>query len=289
MHQIRYFLAVSRTLNVTQAAQECNVAQPSMTRAIKKLEDELGGELFRRERQRTHLTELGRMMLPLLQRCLEGAQEAKALAGSLQSGSYAPLQIGLSRTVDLAQLLQPLTELVRSLPGLELWIARGTAPEIAEWLESGAIELAIAGPLERSWERLNAWVLAKGRFALFVHPNHPWANRRAIEVESLEEQRLLTRPYCEQATLLDSALRRHGVEQPAKHEMAADADVLALLAANAGIAILPEDMRHPILAPPLALDGLDLEWTRCLYDVAGRQRSVAAAALIKLLRSAASA
>lgn len=87
MHQIRYFLAVSRTLNVTQAAQECNVAQPSMTRAIKKLEKELGGELFRRERQRTHLTELGRMMLPLLQRCLEGAKEAKALAGSLRHGS----------------------------------------------------------------------------------------------------------------------------------------------------------------------------------------------------------
>lgn len=151
MHQIRYFLAVSRILNVTQAAQECNVAQPSMTRAIKKLEKELGGELFRRERQRTHLTELGRMMLPLLQRCLEGAKEAKALAGSLRHGSYAPLQLGLSRTVDLGQLIKPLTELVRSLPGLELRIARGSAPEIAEWLEGGDIELALAGPLERSW------------------------------------------------------------------------------------------------------------------------------------------
>ncbi len=124
---------------------------------------------------------------------------------------------------------------------------------------------------------------------LFVHPSHPWANRRAAQVESLREQRLLARPYAEQAALLDSALRRHGVERPAKHEMADDADILALLEANAGIAILPEDVRHPTLAPPLTLDGLDLEWTRYLYDVAGRQRSVAADALIKLLRSAASA
>ena len=50
MHQVRYFLAVARTLNCTRAAEECNVAQPSLTRAIRQLEGELGGDLFRRER-----------------------------------------------------------------------------------------------------------------------------------------------------------------------------------------------------------------------------------------------
>ena len=50
MHQVRYFLAVTRTLNFTRAADECNVTQPSLTRAIKQLEGELGGDLFRRER-----------------------------------------------------------------------------------------------------------------------------------------------------------------------------------------------------------------------------------------------
>ena len=58
MHQVRYFLAVARTLNFTKAADDCNVAQPSLTRAIKQLEGELGGELFRRERP-VQLTELG--------------------------------------------------------------------------------------------------------------------------------------------------------------------------------------------------------------------------------------
>ena len=46
MHQVRYFLAVSRTLNFTRAAEQCNVAQPSLTRAIRQLESELGGDLF---------------------------------------------------------------------------------------------------------------------------------------------------------------------------------------------------------------------------------------------------
>ena len=62
MHQVRYFLALCETLNFTRAAQRCNVAQPSLTRAIKNLEEELGGPLFRRERNRTHLTDLGRLV-----------------------------------------------------------------------------------------------------------------------------------------------------------------------------------------------------------------------------------
>ena len=70
-HQIRYFLAVAKTLNFTQAAEECHVAQPSLSRAIRNLEEELGGELFRRERALSHLTELGKLMLPL-RRCGRG-------------------------------------------------------------------------------------------------------------------------------------------------------------------------------------------------------------------------
>jgi DNA-binding transcriptional LysR family regulator len=69
MHQVRYFLAVARTLNFTRAADECNVTQPSLTRAIKQLEAELGGDLFRRERP-AGLTELGQRMHPLLKQLL---------------------------------------------------------------------------------------------------------------------------------------------------------------------------------------------------------------------------
>ncbi len=84
MHQVRYFLAVARALNFTRAAEECNVTQPSLTRAIQKLEDELGGLLFRRERSLTHLTDLGRAVQPHLQRTYEAAEAAKALAGHVK-------------------------------------------------------------------------------------------------------------------------------------------------------------------------------------------------------------
>ena len=79
MHQVRYFLAVARTLNFTRAAEECHVAQPSLTRAIKLLEGELGGDLFRRERPHAMLTPLGERMFPLLKQCYDSAQSAREL------------------------------------------------------------------------------------------------------------------------------------------------------------------------------------------------------------------
>jgi DNA-binding transcriptional LysR family regulator len=66
IQQVRYFVALCETLNFTRAAERCNVTHPSLTRAIRQLEDELGGPLLHRERNRTHLTELGRLMRPYL-------------------------------------------------------------------------------------------------------------------------------------------------------------------------------------------------------------------------------
>src|SRR5512147_1498960 len=105
MHQIRYFLAVSRTLNFTRAAEECNVAQPSLTRAIKLLEFELGGDLFRRERPKTMLTPLGENMYPLLKQCYDSAQSARALAGMISDGEAGALKLAVSSGIELGMIL----------------------------------------------------------------------------------------------------------------------------------------------------------------------------------------
>jgi DNA-binding transcriptional LysR family regulator len=97
MHQVRYFLAVATELNFTRASETCHVSQPSLTRAIKLLEEELGGPLFHRERANTHLTELGLMVRPHLQAMYDESRATKRLAGLhpaeetvLRSASCAP-------------------------------------------------------------------------------------------------------------------------------------------------------------------------------------------------------
>src|ERR1700730_9652532 len=86
MHHIRYFLALSETLNLTKAAERCNVSQPALSRAIKALETELGGEFLRRDPTLSQLTDLGQRMLHIMRQCSETALAAKMAAASIRKG-----------------------------------------------------------------------------------------------------------------------------------------------------------------------------------------------------------
>jgi DNA-binding transcriptional LysR family regulator len=152
MHQVRYFLAVARTLNFTRAADECNVTQPSLTRAIKQLEAELGGDLFRRERP-TQLTELGQRMRPLLNQCYDAAVGARSLALSFKSGEIGALRIALTHSVDLSLLIPFLNQIKRQFNRLEFKFLRGNSRDVAEMLKKGDAELGIAAELGQDWGR----------------------------------------------------------------------------------------------------------------------------------------
>ena len=169
MHQVKYFLATASELNFTKAAEICNVTQPSLTRAIKQLEDELGGDLFRRERPQAQLTELGQRMYPLLKQCYESALGARSLATAIKNGEVGTLRLALSQTINPELLTPCLSELRRLFNRLELKLLRGTASEIVELLKKGEAELAVAADIEEEWDRLDRWPLFTERFQLLVN------------------------------------------------------------------------------------------------------------------------
>jgi DNA-binding transcriptional LysR family regulator len=286
MHQVRYFLAVARNLNFTRAAEECHVAQPSLTRAIKQLEDEFGGELFRRERNLSHLTELGLRMLPLMQQCFDSAQSAKSMAQSIKAGAVAPLAIALSVSINLMLLLTFLTELVRALPGLELRFLRGSNAQIAEYLKKGDVEVAVAGPLGETWERLDTWPLFIEPYRLVAGKDHALAGSLALSPSDLVKQRLLCRTYCDRMLEIMAFLKAHGADQMLSHQVGTEQDLSDLLEAGFGVGIAPVSSITSANIRHIPLDGLNLSRTVSVYGVAGRQRSTAANTLIKMLRAA---
>jgi DNA-binding transcriptional LysR family regulator len=219
MHQVRYFLAVARTLNFTRAAEECNVAQPSLTRAIQQLEEEFGGDLFRRERPHAQLTELGHRMVPLMQQCYDGALGARSLASSIKSGEVTSLRIALSETVDLAILIPHIDELRRHHKHLELKLLRGTADDAAEYLKKGEAELAIASSLGDTWERLDKWPLYTESFQLVANDRHRLVGREVVAFEDLRDEPLLVRTYCEHAAPLADLCRSHDLGIEHAHEL----------------------------------------------------------------------
>jgi DNA-binding transcriptional LysR family regulator len=286
MHQVRYFLAVSRILNFTRAAEECHVAQPSLTRAIKQLEEELGGDLFRRERNLSHLTEFGQRMLPFLQQCYDSATSAKQLAQSLKSGKVQPLSIAMSLAVNIVVIIAYLTELTRAFDGLEIRFLRGTVNEIGEMLKKGDADVAIAGPLGDDWGRLDVWPLFSEKMYLAVNAGHPLADRATVDPAKLASERLIVRTYCENTGEFDNVLKERQVTPRTGHQTCSEYDLIAMLEANLGVGMLPESAPVSDKIKRLPLDGVDFNRTIFCYGVAGRQRSAAAATLIKMLRAA---
>lgn len=287
MHQVKYFLAVARVLNFTRAAEECNVAQPSLTRAIKQLEEEFGGELFRRERNLTHLSDLGHRMLPLMQQCFDSAQSAKQMATSIKKGAIAPLALGLSSTINIGILVPFLTELMRVFPGLELRFCRGDTPETAERLKKGDVDLAIAGPFPEAWDRLEAWALFTEPYKLAVSKESALAPQEApIALASAGKLRLLSRVYCEHASLITAFLKSQGINPELGHKVESESDLLALLKANIGVGVVPASSASVDGVVLKEIKGFDATRTVSVYAVAGRQRSTPANTLIKMLRAA---
>ena len=285
MHQVRYFLAVARTLNFTRAADECNVTQPSLTRAIKQLEAELGGDLFRRERP-AGLTELGQRMHPLLKQCYEAAVGARSLASSFKSGEIGALRIALTHSIDLSLLIPFLDQIKRQFNRLEFRFLRGDSREVGEMLKKGEAELGIAAELDPNWERLDTWPLFTEDSQLVVNTDHRLADQDSVDLDDLRSEQLLSRGYCEHRSRLTTALREHGVDVDHCHEISSERDLIALLEAGIGIAVVPDTSRIPQTLKRTLVEGLDARRTVNLYGVAGRERTAVASAVMRMLRGA---
>lgn len=288
MQQVRYFLAVAKTLNFTRAAEQCNVTQPALTRAIKQLEDELGGELIRREGRLSHLTDLGTRMLPLMTQCYESALNAKTLAAKVKAGAVSSLAIGVSQSLDIDLLLPALNELQRAFRELQLTVRRGGGEHLAEWLKNGEIELAFGSALGEEWDRLDSWPMFSEPFTLVVASDHALAsvNDLELQVELLRSSRLLVHELQADSELSQERLEPAGIQLTDAHQVNCNRDLETLVRAKLGVAIVPKSSFRSDSVRHLPCPGLDLERTVAVYSIAGRPRSREAAALLGLVRSA---
>src|ERR1700730_5554317 len=185
LHQVRYFIALSNTSNFTRAAQACNVTQSALTRAIQRLEEELGGPLVQRERHLTQLSELGRLMLPLLEQSLAMAEAAKQRAYKFKKGEEATLRLGLPSTIFAGTATPILAEVVRRLPALEVGISAKAQHRIIEKMLEGELDVAFLVDDGELPDRLKTWPLYKECFQIVLAADHPLAKFETVSVKAL--------------------------------------------------------------------------------------------------------
>jgi DNA-binding transcriptional LysR family regulator len=279
MHQVRYFLAVADELNFTKAAEKCNVAQPSLTRAIKLLEAELGGPLFHRERANTHLSELGRMVRPHLQQIYAESQAAKRLAQDITKLNKSTLKLGVMCTIAPTQLTELIGSIQTHYPSVELELTDSAAVELQRSLLAGEVEAAIYALPGESDERLHALPLFREQMMIAVSPKHRLASKNAIVPKDLHGERYVSRINCEFNGHVMPEL--DDVEFYTVFRSERDDWVLAMIASGAGFGFMPEYcVNHPgVVARPL----IEPEFWRDvnLVTVRGRPHSPALGALVR--------
>jgi LysR family hydrogen peroxide-inducible transcriptional activator len=285
MHQIRYFLAVCDTLNFTRAAEQCNVTQPALTRAIQKLEEEFGALLFRRERHLTHLTDLGRLIRPQLEQVWRQTEAAKTTAKSFLKLESTPLNLGVMCTIGPMRGISFVTDFWRSNQGIEITLREGVPQALGELLREGELDVAVMAQWEPFDERFNVQPLYQERFIVAFPPGHRFASLNGVPISQVDGESYLLRINCEYKDFLRTKREEAGVELRHVYRSEREDWIQTMVMAGIGIAFMPE---YSVMLPGLQTRPLiEPEVVRevSLVTVAGRRFSPAVAAFVKAIKA----
>ncbi|MBC9878847.1 LysR family transcriptional regulator [Bradyrhizobium sp. INPA01-394B] len=282
MQQIRYFIALVEHSNFTRAADACNVTQPSLTRAIKQLEHEFGGQLFHRERPNVRPTDLAQIVMPHLKQVYEEAHNARRIAEAFATEKKFKLRLGVMCTIAPTLLIELLNSVKERDTRLEVEIRDSSARKLDEELLEGSLDIAIyCIPGETPNPRLHTMPLFREQMMIVLPPHHPLGGRTAIQLRDLHRQRYLNRSSCEFNGYADKFFEAQGVEIETVYRSDRDDWIQALVRSGLGFGFMPEYtvtdpavVTRPTMAPEFWRDVN-------LVTVRGRRHTPAVGALVR--------
>lgn len=282
-HEIRYFIAVCREASFTKAADHCNVTQPALTRAIRKLEDELGGALFARERGRIRLTDLGRLLEPEFVQIMACRERARQTASRFLRLEGAHMTLGVMCTIGPLRFVSFLNAFRAAHPGIELTLIEGVPARLSEMLLDGQLDLAIMAEPAGFNAPLQARFLYEERFTLACGSMHPLAELESVRFRDLDGEIYLQRINCEYRDRLADILQTQGVSILRSHRSEREDWIQSMVIAGMGVCFLPEfSATLPSLVQIPVCDP-SVKRQVCLVTVAGRHCSAPVDAFVAAL------
>lgn len=188
--ELKYIVAVARTKHFGRAAVACHVAQPTLSVAIKKLEDELGVILFERGGAEISVTPMGLQIIAQAERVLEQTTAIKELAKQNKDPLAGPLRLGVIYTIG-PYLLPPLvTSIIDQVPQMPLILQENFTLRLLELVRQGELDAAImALPLPEHGLAMRE--LYDEPFVIAMPHQHPWVERQAISARDLKSETML--------------------------------------------------------------------------------------------------
>ena len=251
--RLRFFLAVAEELHFTRAAASLNIAQPHLSQEIRRLEEEVGVELFRRSKRHVELTPAGQVFRDRVRDIFEVKDDAVRAAQRASRGETGTLNLAFATSASYDLVPRALSLFRESHPDVEVWLEDLFSDRAIEATLEGRMDLCLAHPPRNLDPALEAETLYVERLVAALPAGHRLANRATCRLEELLDEPWLggrgndaTRMRQEVQAALDKIGRR----PPVRSLSARIAARACLIAGGYGISVMPES------AERLAVDGL---------------------------------
>ncbi len=283
LRQFRAVVAVADRRHFTRAAADLHIAQPALSQQVRRLEAELGLELFRRTSRSVALTQAGELILPRARRILAEVDGIAADLGALRGVVSGQVAIGSMQSLGPFDLPGLMAAFHRDHPGVDLLLREATTRRMRAMLAADELDLAVL-TLSEEPPGLESRLIYEEDLVLALRPGHPLAARRRVSPARLPaEPWVFFAPGSGLRTLTEQVLEAAGITPRARFESNELTRVRALVSAGLGVAIMPRsDTEGP--GPPVATVGIGPPAPRRRVGLAwraGRRRPPAAEAFLQ--------
>ncbi|MBU6285046.1 MAG: LysR family transcriptional regulator [Betaproteobacteria bacterium] len=188
--ELKYIVALAREKHFGRAAEACFVSQPTLSVAIRKLEDELGVQLFERGTAGIQTTAIGDQLIEQAQKVLDEASFLKDLARQGRDPLAGPLRVGVIFTIGPYLLPWLVPQMIQTYPNMPMLLQENYTVKLLESLRQGEVDvLILAEPFDMQGLVIDP--VYDEHFMVAVPRQHPWAKRRRIPSTELTQQTML--------------------------------------------------------------------------------------------------
>ena len=188
LRHLRYFVAVADVLNFSRAAQQLHIAQPPLSRQIRQLEDEVGVQLFTRNKRKVELTNAGRVFLEEAKKLIASSRNAMDLARHAQQGENGTIRIGIASGLG-GFVNRVVAAYIRRSPAINIECKDIFSTIQNEALRERKIDVGFLRPPVD--QNLNSEMLFEERFAVVLPKAHPMSKRRGLRLKEIADEPLI--------------------------------------------------------------------------------------------------
>lgn len=240
IRHLQYFLEVARCKSFTKASEILHITQPTISKMIRNIEEELGVELFDRSGRRVELTDAGEVIFAQAKHIVTSFQSLSSELDDLRNLKRGHIRIGLPPMAGSSFFPKVIGKFREQYPEISMELVEVGAKKVESEVESGVLDIGVA-MLPTKSDIYHSFTFVKGRLMLVVHPTNPLAAKKEVRLAELAQESFVL--FREDFALHDRVPEecvRAGFKPHVVCESSQWDFISEMVAANLGIALLPE-------------------------------------------------